>query len=59
MLVPILLIAMVAVLIAHAYLLRRRARRDEPARPVSSAPLVPLPRVHAVDARHWNSAYWD
>ncbi|TDD64084.1 hypothetical protein E1262_29330 [Jiangella aurantiaca] len=59
MLVPILLAAMVAVLLAHAWLLRRRADGDEPARPATSAPLVPLPRVHAVDARHWSSAYWD
>ncbi len=59
MLVPILLAAMVAVLLAHGYLLRRRVRRDEPARPAVPAPLVPLPRTHAADARHWNSAYWD
>ncbi|SDU81635.1 hypothetical protein [Jiangella alkaliphila] len=59
MLVPILLAAMIAVLLALGWLLRRRAGADEPARPAASAPLVPLPRTHAVDARHWNSAYWD
>lgn len=59
MLMPILLTAMIAVLLAHAYLLRRSARRDDAARPASSAPAVPLPRVHAVDARRWSSAYWE
>lgn len=58
MLVPILLAVMIAILLAHAYPLRRRAA-DEPARRAASAPLVPVPRAHAVDARHWNSAYWD
>lgn len=58
MLVPILLAAMIAILLAHAYPLRRGAA-DEPVRRTASAPLAPLPRAHAVDARHWNSAYWD
>jgi hypothetical protein len=59
MLVPLLLAAMIAVLVVHGFVLRRRTRRDEPVRPVASAPLGPLPRAHAVDARHWSSAYWD
>ncbi|TDC51752.1 hypothetical protein E1212_11145 [Jiangella ureilytica] len=59
MLVPLLLAAMIAVLLAHGLVLRRRARRDEPARPAVAAPTVAPPRAHAVDARHWSSAYWD
>jgi hypothetical protein len=59
MLVPLLLAAMIAVLFVHGFLLRRRARRDEPARPAAPAATVALPRAHAVDARHWSSAYWD
>ncbi|MBB5790646.1 hypothetical protein [Jiangella mangrovi] len=59
MLVPMLLAAMIAVLLAHGFLLRRRARRDDPAHPATAASSVQPARAHAVDARHWNSAYWD
>lgn len=59
MLVPVLLAVMIAVLLAHALLLRRRARRDEPVRRSPSTPVLPPARAHAVDARHWNSAYWE
>ncbi|RIQ24956.1 hypothetical protein [Jiangella rhizosphaerae] len=59
MLVPTLLVLMVVILLLHAYPLHRLGRLDRSARAEAPAGHVPLPRAHPVDARHWNSAYWD
>lgn len=70
MLVPILLAAMVAVLFAHGYVLRKRTRHDDhgvffdvsgshtQALVGSMQEFAPTPRGHGFDTRHWASIYW-
>ncbi|PZF79218.1 hypothetical protein [Jiangella anatolica] len=59
MLVPSLLVLMVVILLLHAYPLHRLGRLDRSARAEAPAGHVPPHRAHAVEPRHWSSAYWD
>ncbi|WP_162606627.1 hypothetical protein [Jiangella asiatica] len=70
MIVPILLVAMVAVLLLHGYVLRKRATHDEhgiffdvngshnQTFANSLQDFAPSPRSHGFDTKHWTSVYW-